>query len=88
MQQNLTAVEKVNYNYPRFITLEEIPDIMSIMGINRGFSRASLNRKIADGTFNVPCIKEGNCRYFKAKDIIAYLDNKPLVSPKIKKGEK
>ena len=64
-----------------FITLGEIPTLMKELGISRGFSRASINRKILDGTFDVKCIKSGSTRLWNPEHIISWWNTQELVSP-------
>jgi len=47
---------------------------MRDIGIPRGFEQGTLNRKIRNGTFNVPYIKIGLVKYFKEDDIIQWLE--------------
>ena len=65
-----------------YITLGEIPTLMDELGISRGFSRASINRKILNGTFNVKCIKSGATRLWNPQDIISWWNSQELVSPR------
>ncbi|MDC0032275.1 hypothetical protein OAJ23_02330 [Pelagibacteraceae bacterium] len=61
----------------RFITLKEIPNVMEAIGVKRGFSRSSLNRKIAQGNFDVPYIMSGHTRLFRPSDVIAHWNRLP-----------
>jgi len=64
------------------ITLGQIPTLMEELGINRGFSRASINRKILDGKFDVLCIKSGHTRLWRPTDIISWWNRQVPVSPR------
>ena len=61
----------------RFFTLKEIPNVMEAIGVKRGFSRSSLNRKISQGKFDVPYIMSGATRLFRPQDIISHWNNQP-----------
>tara|TARA_R110000796_G_C14449770_1_gene423301 strand:+ start:281 stop:532 length:252 start_codon:yes stop_codon:yes gene_type:complete len=76
------VIEPIRKGDKHFILLGEIPALMQELGINRGFSRASINRKILDGTFNVKCIKSGQTRLWRPTDIISWWNSQELVSPR------
>jgi len=56
------------------VSISQVQKFMRDIGIPRGFEQGTLNRKIRNGTFNVPYIKIGLVKYFKEDDIIQWLE--------------
>jgi len=79
MQLATTPTRISDKNY---ITLGEIPSLMAELGINRGFSRASINRKILNETFDVKCIHSGHTRLWRPCDIISWWNSQEMFSPR------
>jgi hypothetical protein len=65
------------YKQDQFVTMGEIPAVMESIGIHKGFSRASLNRKIVSGEFDVPYIKSGGVKLFRPTEIVSWWNSRP-----------
>ena len=63
--------EGLIYNNDKFVTAKQIPEVLSSIGIEKGFTKASVYRKIASGEFDVPYIISGRTKLWKPSDIIA-----------------
>lgn len=77
-QQYINSVPEM---FPTFISTKEIASIMAKIGVHRGFGRSSINRKIAEGSFDVPFIISGNQRLFRPRDVIAYWNRQSTYTP-------
>ncbi len=69
--------EGLIYNNDKFVTAKQIPEVLSSIGIEKGFTKASVYRKIASGQFDVPYIISGRTKLWKPSDIIAWWNRKP-----------
>ena len=72
--------EELIYNQDRYITAKQIPEVLASIGIERGFSKANLYRKMADGTFDVPYHLSGRTKLWKPSAIIAWWNSQPTYS--------
>ena len=72
-----TLPEAELYNGDKYVTAKQIPGVLSHIGIDRGFSKASLYRKMANEEFDVPYILSGRTKLWKPSDIIAWWNRKP-----------
>tara|TARA_R100000697_G_scaffold72250_1_gene84650 strand:- start:151 stop:414 length:264 start_codon:yes stop_codon:yes gene_type:complete len=71
------AHEALVFNNDKYVTAKQIPEVLSSIGIERGFSKASLYRKLADGTFDVPYHISGRTKLWKPSEIIAWWNRQP-----------
>lgn len=77
--------EGLIYNNDKYVTAKQIPEVLSSIGIERGFSKASLYRKMETGEFDVPYHLSGRTKLWKPSDIIAWWNRKPqFTGPNIK----
>ena len=79
--QEQNFISSIPEMFPTFVSTKEIAGIMAKMGVHRGFGRSSINRKIAEGIFDVPFIISGNQRLYRPRDIIAYWNRQDTVTP-------
>jgi hypothetical protein len=65
------------YKQDQFVTMGEIPSVMASIGITKGFSRATINRKIRQGLFDVPFIISGGTKLFRPTQIVSWWNGLP-----------
>ena len=58
-----------------YLTVRHVSAFMEQLGIVRGFSIDSINRKLAKGQFPKPHLKSSNTRYWTKHDITDWVDD-------------